>query len=171
MIAALLLTSAYADLPTSERQRAAVDRCLAHWKEHPFGDAPEFRVLSASVRVFGVGSQETLESATEKPDLVLIEPSVNVLTKTTWKLHNPNGWYCFDTNVGVLSKIVFDADCDANLADSRSGAVVMGDTETNGGVVVLGDIEVRRSCPVKPASPESTEPTKPSDLPAADKAD
>lgn len=156
----LFLTAALAQSPTegTERQQAAIDRCLAHFDGHPFGEKPEFRVLSASVRVMGVGSPEVVDEPTDGPSLVLVEPSVSVLTKTTWKLHNPNGWYCFDANVGVLSKIVFDAACGANLADSRTGAVVIGNTETNGGVVVLGDVEVKRDCAKAAPTPASTAP-------------
>lgn len=168
MLISLLLTSALADTPT---QRKAVERCMQNWADHPFGDTPDFRVLSTSVRVMGIGSSEVREEPTDSPDLVLVEPSVNVLTRTTYKLHNPNGWYCFHANVGVLSKIVFDADCGANLADSRSGAVVMGDSDVSGGVVVLGDVEVRRSCPKTPAptstpAPTDAAPSSPAPAPA-----
>jgi hypothetical protein len=138
-------------LPTNERLDAAALRCLLHWKDHPFGPQPSYRVLSPSVRVLGLGSRETTEElATATPELVIVDTSVSVLTKTTFTLANPNGWYCFAENVGVLSKIVFDAHCSANLADSRTGALVMGRSHTNGGVVVLGDVEVRRECPATP---------------------
>lgn len=141
-----------------ERRDAAVQRCLAHWATHPFADRPTYRVLSTSVRVMGLGSREPQEEhATPGPELVLVEPSVNVMTKTTFTLKNPNGWYCFAENVGVMSKIVYDAHCTANLADSRSGAVVIGRSATNGGVVVLGDVEVRRDCAgaQPPATPDA----------------
>jgi hypothetical protein len=165
LIALTLLATAFAETPNA-RQQKAIDRCLDVWQEHPFGDSPQVRILSPSVRVLGLGSDEIREKPTEEPELVLVEPSVNVLTKTTWYLDNPNGWYCFNGNVGVLSKIVFEADCSASLADSRSGAQVIGRSETNGGIVVLGDVEVKRACqlPDKPAS----EAAAPADLPKAE---
>ena len=157
LLALSLVPQAAAEEPT-ERQRKAISRCLGVWDGHPFGDAPAFRILSPSVRVMGLGSAEVRETPTDSPELVLIEPSVNVLTKTTWHLDNPNGWYCFNGNVGVLSKIVFEADCGASLADSRSGAQVIGNSETNGGIVVLGEVEITRSCPVPPAQPQPAAP-------------
>lgn len=135
--------------PTPTRQDAAIARCLSVWRDHPFGVNPSYRVLSTTVRVMGMGSRENVEDrVTDVPELVLVEPSVNVMTKTTTVLKNPNGWYCFAENVGVMAKLVFDAHCTANLADSRSGAIVMGRSSTNGGVIVMGNAEVRRDCPV-----------------------
>lgn len=169
MLTLLTLSAALAQAPTSgtERQRAAINRCIGHWGETPFAEDAKFRVLSTSVRIMGLGSQEVVETATAEPELVLVEPSVNVLTKTTFKLRNPNGWYCFDTNVGVLSKIVFDADCGANLVDSRSGAKVAGNSATNGGVIVLGEVEVHRSCKVG-EKPQPAPAESPAELPPAE---
>lgn len=134
--------------PPPSRQDAAIARCLSVWGDHPFGASPTYRVLSTTVRVMGMGSRENVEDrVTDAPELVLVEPSVNVMTKTTTVLKNPNGWYCFAENVGVMSKLVFDAHCTANIADSRSGAIVMGRSSTNGGVIVMGNAEVRRDCP------------------------
>ena len=156
-----LAPQALAEEPTA-RQHKAIDRCLDVWDGHPFGDKPSFRILSPSVRVMGIGSSEVREDPTDEPELVLIEPSVNVLTKTTWHLDNPNGWYCFNGNVGVLSKIVFEADCAASLADSRSGAQVLGGSETNGGIVVLGDVEITRACQLPEESSSASSETEPS---------
>ena len=164
LISLPLFATAFAETPNA-RQQKAIDRCLDVWQTHPFGDAPQARILSPSVRVLGLGSDEIRDAPTEQPELVLIEASVNVLTKTTWYLDNPNGWYCFNGNVGVLSKIVFEADCSASLADSRSGAQVIGRSETNGGVVVLGDVEVKRACQLPEPAPAAASP---SDLPKAE---
>ena len=149
MFVALMLSAVVhaSPLQGSERQQAAIHRCLAVFGEHPFGEEPRFRVLATSVRVMGFGSPEVVDGPTEADELVFIEPSISVMTKTTYKLNNPNGWYCFNTNVGVMSRLIFDAHCGANLADSRSGALVLGGSDTNGGVAVLGNIEVRRHCP------------------------
>ena len=39
------------------------------------------------------------DEATAAPQLVLVKPSVNVLTKGRFRLMNPNGWYCFESAV------------------------------------------------------------------------
>jgi len=69
----------------------AIKSCLAAWGEHPFRSAEEqpFKVLSPSVKVLGVGQDVTDESETDEPQLVLVKPSVNVLTKSNFRLMNP----------------------------------------------------------------------------------
>ncbi len=104
----------------------AIRGCLAAWGEHPFNSADEqpFRAISPSVKVLGVGQDVTDETVTDQPQLVLVKPSVNVLTKSNFRLMNPNGWYCFAANVTVLAKSEMK-----RLPDPqpRPGAEVRGD--------------------------------------------
>jgi hypothetical protein len=101
----------------------AINSCLASWGEHPLRTAEEqpFKVLSPSVKVLGVGEEVTDETETDQPQLVLVKPLVNVLTKSNFRLMNPNGWYCFASNVTVLAKSEITAHCRAHLASSRDG--------------------------------------------------
>ncbi len=124
----------------------AIKSCLAAWGEHPFRSAEEqpFKVLSPSVKVLGVGQDVTDESETDEPQLVLVKPSVNVLTKSNFRLMNPNGWYCFAANVTVLAKSEITAHCRAHLASSRDGVTVAGGNKGTEGVTVLGKAVVRR---------------------------
>lgn len=134
-----------------------VERCLAQWDDHPFTESTEVRVLAPSVRMLGLGTRELVDTPSKTPELVVVRPSVNVMTRTVLSLHNPNGWYCIDTPVGVMSKVVVDVHCDAHVADAHAGKAVMGRRETDGGVAVLGSLELTRSCAVAdlpPAEPE-----------------
>jgi len=125
----------------------AIKNCLAAWGEHPFRRAEEqpFKVLSPSVKVLGVGQNVTDETETDQPQLVLVKPSVNVLTKSNFRLMNPNGWYCFAANVTVLAKSEITAHCRAHLASSRDGVTVAGGNKGTEGVTVLGKAVVRRA--------------------------
>lgn len=133
-------------------QTAALNRCLAAWGDHPFGDdisSAEVRIVPAQVRVMGFGGIEPKDLlATDYPQLVLIETSVSAATRTTYELQNPNGWYCFHTATTVLGQNRINLACGAKLANSRdSGVAVLAEDETgkgDGGVVVLGEIEVNR---------------------------
>lgn len=136
----------------SPSQGAALNRCLAAWGDHPFGDDisnAEVRIVPAQVRVMGFGGIEPSDTlATNYPQLVLIETSVSAATRTTYELQNPNGWYCFHTATTVLGQNRINLACGAKLANSRdSGVAVLAEDETqtgDGGVVVLGEIEINR---------------------------
>jgi hypothetical protein len=124
----------------------AIRSCLAAWGEHPFPNAeePSFKVLSPSVKVLGVGRDVTDETETDQPQLVLVKPSVSVLTKSNFRLMNPNGWYCFTANVTVLAKSEITAHCRAHLASSRDAVTVAGGNKGTEGVTVLGKAVVKR---------------------------
>lgn len=124
----------------------AIKRCLTAWDQHPFDpNGPwEPRWITTKVRVVGVGAEVTDDAATDYPQLIYVKPAVNVMTKTTLGLLNPNGWYCLEANVTVMGKLVLKAACDAHLADSRSGATVMGSNDAQGGVTVMGSTRVER---------------------------
>ena len=85
------------------------------------------------------------ETVTDKPSLILVRPAVNVLGKSTIRLANPKGWYCFKSNVTVAGKIAIEAHCDARIASAREdGTSVMATDESKGGVAVMGALRVSR---------------------------
>jgi len=132
--------------PTPAQADQAVDGCIAAWKNSPFkkGTAPD-QVVGTQVKVFGIGKDDYSDAPTDKPRLILIKPSVNVLGKTSFHLLNPNGWYCFRANVSVLGKMNIDAVCGAKLASSKEdGTSVLGSDESDRGVTVLGSLRVNR---------------------------
>ena len=131
-----------------------VDRCIADW-----GSASPFkkgtvanRVISPGVKVFGIGKTSNGdETITDKPSLILVRPAVNVLGKSTIRLANPRGWYCFKSNVTVAGKIAIVAHCNAHIASARDdGTSVMASDESDKGVAVMGALRVSRfDCPDK----------------------
>lgn len=133
-------------------QTAALNRCIQGWgDEAPWDSAADqkVRVISTQVRVMGFGGTEPVDDLkTDYPQLVLLEPSVSVATKTTYKLLNPNGWYCFHTATTALAVSRVELACEAHLANSSdSGVAVIASDETgkgDGGVVVLGQFEVNK---------------------------
>jgi hypothetical protein len=128
----------------------AINRCLTHWNNHPFKTEAQkrYRIMNTSVKVMGIGGDTVDQTTTSYPQLVLVEPSVNVMSKAVFELMNPNGWYCFKSNVNVMSKTIINTHCHAQLADSRSGATVLGsgDDSGKGGVTVLGKTKINRIC-------------------------
>lgn len=153
LVAALTFSSAgFAD-ETQDGDDHAIERCLKAWGEaQPFGwkagaKVPAFRTMATNVKVLGVGgANEAAAAATAEPELVLVKPSVAVLTKNELKLLNPKGWYCLKANVTVLSHTIIELACSASIADSKQGAAVLGDNSsgTGNGVTVLGKTELKR---------------------------
>jgi hypothetical protein len=128
--------------------QSALDQCIAAWgSKSPFkkGARPD-RVIGTGVKVFGLGSGQSGEDApTDRPSLVLVRPAVNVAGKSTIRLSNPRGWYCFADTVTVMGKIGIEAHCDAQLAGARGdGTAVMAANDANHGVAVMGALRVRR---------------------------
>lgn len=135
-------------LPSAENQKA-LSRCLQAWGEHPFSDlnTTPVRVIGSSVRVMGFGSGEpkdTLE--TGYPQLVLIRPATSVMTRTTYELTNPNGWYCLHTTTTVLGQSRVTLGCSAHLASSTNSQTIIATDESanQGGITVLGEFEITR---------------------------
>ena len=125
-----------------------IDQCIASWgKSSPFKMGTSANsVLSTGVKVFGVGhSNSGIDPVTRRPTLILVHPAVNVMGKSTIRLSNPNGWYCFRSNVTVAGKMVIEAHCDAKIASAKeSGTAVGGADESEKGVTVFGALRVRR---------------------------
>ena len=160
-VSLLVCAPSFADEPLPQEEYAkkhalvqgayteAIDSCLHAWGEHPFGDASslQVRVIETGVRVMGFGSKEPVDDdVTAYDQMVLVMPSVNALTKTTYQFLNPRGWYCFHTSVTALGSSVVKIHCDAKLADATAGVNVLSTDTREGGVVVLGNSEVKRLC-------------------------
>lgn len=118
----------------------SIASCLKSWGKHPFGNAPQYKTLSASVKVFGMGGDPSDTEITDTPALVLVNPAINVMGNTTYELLNPNGWYCFRTSASVMGDITIKAHCKSHLASTTMGVTVMG--SGNKGVTVMGSTEV-----------------------------
>lgn len=128
--------------------RDDVIACLKNWKEHPFpvGKEKADRVLATSVRIFGAGGDLVDDAKTDEPELVLVKPAVSVMTKTTMKLLNPNGWYCLKGKVDVMAKTEITLGCSTHLISSTQGATVLGaQNEQSTGVTVMGKSAVNRN--------------------------
>ncbi len=126
----------------------AVRACLKSWGNAPFEmKTPHYRTLSTKVKVIGIGANPEDKTTTAKPDLVLVKPGVAVMSKITYELQNPNGWYCLKGKVAVMGKVEINVNCKAKLASSGDGVGVLGATDSDsGGVAVMGAVRLNRVC-------------------------
>jgi hypothetical protein len=130
-------------LAESDAYQSGIQRCLANWKDHPFGGgSPEYRVIEAKVGVFGIGGDINDDKPTDRPELIYIRPAVSVMSKSDINLLNPNGWYCLEKSVSVMAKIQIRLHCDAHLASTEEGVNVMGGGDR--GVNVMGATSVEK---------------------------
>jgi hypothetical protein len=138
----LISSPAFAD------DQKALDGCIASWgKDSPFKKGtPAGSTVATGVKVFGVGSSQSGDDkVTDKPSLVLVRPAVNVMGKSTIRLANPKGWYCFRSNVNVAGSMNIEAHCDAHIASARDdGTSVGASDQSNKGVVVFGALRITR---------------------------
>lgn len=137
-----------ASAPVIAADQRVLDQCIADWgAASPFkkGTVPN-TVISPGVKVFGIGKNNNGDDAvTDKPSLVLVRPAVNVLGKSTIRLANPKGWYCFKSNVTVAGKITIEAHCNAHITSARDdGTSVLATDESDKGVAVMGALRVTR---------------------------
>jgi len=138
--------------PVLAEDQEALDRCIATWgKAAPFkkGKAAD-NVISTGVRVFGAGSSQPMnDMPTDQPALILVRPAVNVMGRTTIRLSNPNGWYCFRSNVTVAGSLNIEAHCKAHITSATDEGTTIGAVnETSKGVAVFGALRVTRfGCP------------------------
>jgi hypothetical protein len=154
MIRSLFAVFAIAVIPASafaDDQRV-LDACIGSWgKSSPFKKGkPADSVIGTGVKVFGIGhSQSGNDAPTDKPVLVYVRPAVNVMGKSTIRLANPKGWYCFRSNVTVAGAIHIEAQCNAHLASAREDGTSVGAVdESTKGVAVFGALRVSRfGCP------------------------
>jgi hypothetical protein len=130
------------------QDQKALDGCIASWgKKSPFKKGtPADTVIGTGVKVFGVGSSQTGNDVpTEKPALILVRPAVNVMGKSTIRLSNPKGWYCFRSNVTVAGALHIAAHCTAQIASAKEDGTSVGAVdESHSGVAVFGALRVTR---------------------------
>src|SRR5262245_26022404 len=128
--------------------QVALDQCIAAWgSKSPFRKGtPADVVIGTGVKVFGIGSSQSGNDApTSKPSLVLVRSATNVAGKSTIKLSNPKGWYCFEDAVTVMGKINIVAHCNANVASAKGGSTaVMGANTASQGTAVMGALRITR---------------------------
>lgn len=147
VVATASLLGNVANTVQAQEVDGSIAACLKAWGKHPFGSRPTYKTLSTSVKVFGIGANTADTEPTSSPALVLINPGVNVMGGSTIELLNPNGWYCFRSNVNVMGGMTIRAHCKAHLASSSeggSGTTVMGNNKDQKGVTVMGSTQVER---------------------------
>jgi hypothetical protein len=136
----------WALLPSSpaqaDEQHEAIQRCLSAWGKHPFGSNPPYRVMAASVKIFGIGDDMVDRETTRTPALVLVDAGVNIMGGSTIELLNPKGWYCLRSNVNVMGGMTIRAHCKAHLASAVEGVTVLGSNADNKAVTVMGKTRV-----------------------------
>jgi hypothetical protein len=124
----------------------ALHKCMAKWKNLPFDQTIDnYNKIAASVTVGGFGNAINDTEPTDEPWLTLITAGVNVGGAPTYRLLNPNGYYCIKVNVNVLTNLTIELHCNARLADSKVNVAVISeqdDATAEVGVHVLSDIDV-----------------------------
>jgi hypothetical protein len=148
LVAATLATCVLLPMAARADDQPALDACIASW-----GSAAPFKkgtvatkVIATGVKVFGIGSDNATDEPTGKPSLALVRPAVNVMGKSTMKLNNPNGWYCFVSNVNVAGKMEIEVPCNAHVASAKEDGTSVGAVdESNKGVSVFGALRVTRT--------------------------
>jgi hypothetical protein len=146
-VLAALALALYAGAASANDQQA-LDGCIQSWgKKSPFRKGtPADSVIATGVKVFGIGSSPSgNDEPTRRPSLVLVRPAVNVMGRSTIRLNNPNGWYCFRSNVTVAGALHIQAHCDAHIASAKEDGTTVGAVdESNKGVAVFGALRVTR---------------------------
>ena len=146
VLVCLASTSAFA--ASSKEDQPVLDACIKAWGKSPFKPGtPANSVVAPGTKVFGIGGGGSVNDApTDTPALILVRPAVNVMGKSTIKLSNPKGWYCFRSNVNVAGKMEIEVPCKAQIASAKEdGATVGGVDESNKGVTVFGPLRVTRT--------------------------
>lgn len=133
-------------------EQRALDACIESWgRSSPFPKGtPAETVVAGGVKVFGLGAARTgSDPPTRNAALILVRPAVNVMGRTTIRLSNPQGWYCFRSNVTVAGSLHIEAPCEARIASAREDGTAVGAVdESNKGVAVFGALRVTRyGCP------------------------
>ena len=145
LVTLLLFCLSLSSDQTSATDSEEIQKCLKSWSSTPFTKSSPFRVITAKVKVMGIGGDIQDNSPTEKPELILVRPAVTVMAKTVMNLANPNGWYCLKGKVAVLGKLEVNLHCKAHMAASEGGATVLGASEADSGTTVLGATRVNRT--------------------------
>ena len=157
MILRFLLAASFlvpASAPAAAPDQQVLDACISSWgKKSPFKKGTRAdSSIGTGVKVFGIGSgQSGSDAPTDKPALVFVRPAVNVAGRSRIRLSNPNGWYCFRSNVTVAGALHIDAHCTAQIASAKEDGTSVGAVDQSGsGVAVFGALRVNRfGCPEK----------------------
>ena len=148
ILLALLVAAASGAVPAVANDQVTLDACIASWgSKSPFRKGtPANSVIAPGVKVFGIGGSGSVrDEPTDSPALVLVRPAVNVAGSTTIRLSNPQGWYCFRSNVTVAGAIRIQAHCTAQIASAKDDGTSVGAVdESNKGVAVFGALRVTR---------------------------
>ena len=150
----LLALSLALPLPSFASAReidSSIAACLKAWGDHPFGEAPQFKTVGTSFKLFGMGGEPGDTQPTASPSLVLVNPSFNLMGGSNIELLNPNGWYCMRTTVSVMGRVSIRAHCKAQLAATSAGSTVLGNNSENRNirdlaVTVMSTVAVERPC-------------------------
>jgi hypothetical protein len=151
VLLATCLTLSYPTVVSAKEADSPIPACLKAWRDHPFGEAPQFKSLEGSLTVFGVGRKTGDTEPTSTPSLVLIEPSFNAMGGSTIELLNPNGWYCMRTMLSIMGTLSIRAHCKARLAATSAGSTAVGNNTENRNikdlaVTSIGTVAVERPC-------------------------
>ena len=151
LIAAMIAAWALAPVSALADDQPTLDACIGSWgSASPFKKGtPPTKTIATGVKVFGIGSDRGTDEPTAKPSLVLVRPAVNVMGKSVIQLKNPQGWYCFVSNVNVAGKMEIEVPCGAHIASAKEDGTSVGAVdESNKGVTVFGALRVTRvGCP------------------------
>ncbi len=123
--------------------------CISNWGDHPFKDVKtvRYRVIPTNVVVFGFGGEIVDNTQTSYPQLIYIKDSVNVMGKSTFELMNPNGWYCFKSNVNLMGKSVIRAACNAHIVIDGDKITVAGKSAgEKSGTTIMGKSVMEQNC-------------------------
>lgn len=144
LIGLFLGTVALVSGVAAQESDSPVASCLKAWGKHPFGNNPQYKTLSTSVKVFGIGRDTADTETTPGPALVLVNPGVNVAGGSVVQVLNPNGWYCFRTTVNVMGGLTIKAHCKTHLATTAGDVLGAGSANDGKGVTVMGSTQVER---------------------------
>lgn len=98
---------------------AAINRCLAKWKNHPFPtNITSFKHIYAAISINSNAVVVDDVAQTAVPQLILVDAGVAVGGNPIYNLRNQNGYYCMKVGVNVKTNLTINLACKARLADS-----------------------------------------------------
>jgi hypothetical protein len=121
-------------------------KCLNQWTIHPFATVTKANSKSIGIGVavgpFQIGGVNDLSPSPE-PQLVVVNATLNLGGKATYKMLNPNGWYCLKLNFSLsdeknIADTTWRLECNAKLSESEldlglsTTAQIVGNTNKTG---------------------------------------
>ena len=93
-----------------------IQSCLNQFEHHPFHEEPiNARIIAPTINILNSSGSLSDEVPTDQPELVIISSSLNVFGNSTFKLLNPNAWYCLAANVSIHGVTNIDIHRDAHF--------------------------------------------------------